>query len=393
MAEDLGNAARLLSRVASRLSGSELPTSPAPQETVATDAATELRNLFPHQFRPFASSSSSSSAFFNNNRPRPSGVFSRPNSRKRKKKQTVKEIVRRFVCLADKNQEESPDAEEHRKLLAAGLGEMKVSLPEDSVEKGVRDLLNHAFPKLKSAGGFEFMYVETQSRELKVMPPGPNGITMRYLVSFIGQGKVFIRPIQENLLGDDNFESQPKEEQRSGPFDPPQREMCNKCMKIMDIHELRSHNMNCGRDDKREDFDDELMQPTFKIYSGEIESSCSAPALRNENAASTFQKHRDGEQPATAGDRYAPQQYTEYVNLLDEDDWETVDNDPDFIAAVEASLREQESIAHCSTDVNLESAQGIIKSFIEEVQEKDFIGCELQAVNILISRRSIFQST
>ena len=36
-----------------------------------------------------------------------------------------KEIIRKFVCLSDKEQLETPDAEEQRELLMVGLGETK----------------------------------------------------------------------------------------------------------------------------------------------------------------------------------------------------------------------------------------------------------------------------
>lgn len=35
------------------------------------------------------------------------------------------------------------------------------------------------------------MYTEPRKRDLHVSPPGPNGVTMKYLATFIGQGKIF----------------------------------------------------------------------------------------------------------------------------------------------------------------------------------------------------------
>ena len=41
------------------------------------------------------------------------------------KDQKCKIIIRKFLCLSDKDQSETPDAEEQRELLIAGLGEAR----------------------------------------------------------------------------------------------------------------------------------------------------------------------------------------------------------------------------------------------------------------------------
>eukprot|EP00794_Sanderia_malayensis_P010409 gene10409-11497_t len=98
--------------------------------------------------------------------------------------------MRKFVCLADKEQADAPDCEEHRQILMAGLGEMKLSLPEEAEESDIR------------------------------------------------QGKVYIRPIQENLP----LVSLQKESKLESNA---QREMCNNCMELIQLHKLRQHYLNC----------------------------------------------------------------------------------------------------------------------------------------------------
>ena len=44
-----------------------------------------------------------------------------------------KEIIRKFVCLSDKEQLETPDAEKQQELLMVGLGETKSLLPKKPV--------------------------------------------------------------------------------------------------------------------------------------------------------------------------------------------------------------------------------------------------------------------
>ncbi len=93
------------------------------------------------------------------------------------------------------------------------------------------------FPQVGYAGGFDIMYVESRCKELKLFPPGPNGITVKYLMSFISQGKIFIRPIQENLSFEEKLAPKQVTEQQ---------ELCKKCYNIIDVFHLRDHLETCN---------------------------------------------------------------------------------------------------------------------------------------------------
>ena len=82
------------------------------------------------------------------------------------------------------------------------------------------------------------MYAEPRKRDLRIIPPGPNGLTMKYLVSFIGQ-KIFMRPIQENLLLENPSHAQVKELVH--------KERCKRCMVLLDVHALREHYTACSK--------------------------------------------------------------------------------------------------------------------------------------------------
>ena len=112
------------SRAAERLT-TNIESSPSTSQPAVATAATdngpgrfqrELSTLFPHHFQPTGSHSAS---------------FNKPQrSVKCKASETTtktnrKEIIRKFVCLSDKEQLETPDAEEQRELLMVGLGETK----------------------------------------------------------------------------------------------------------------------------------------------------------------------------------------------------------------------------------------------------------------------------
>ena len=98
----------------------------------------------------------------------PRHFASQQNTRKHKVAvKKCREIVRRFVCLADKEQIEAPDSEEQGELLTAGVGEAKLALLGDFCVKDLRELLLASFIKLDKAEGFELMYAEANTREHK----------------------------------------------------------------------------------------------------------------------------------------------------------------------------------------------------------------------------------
>ncbi len=83
-------------------------------------------------------------------------------------------------------------------------------------------------------------------------------------------------------------------------------------------------------------------------------------------------------------------EFKQYINLIDDDDLGSDDSDPDFIAAINASLVAQ---AEMNRKANLDeknSVEGIIREFVNMVQERQLDkNGELKFANILISRKSI----
>ena len=228
----------MLSRAAERLT-TNIESSPSTSQTTAVvTAATdggpgriqrELSTLFPHHFQP----TSSRSAGFNKPRRSVKRKASETNTKATKRK----EIVRKFLCLSDKEQSEALDAEEQRELLMVGLGEKKISIPEEASEVEIRDRLLENFLQLRAAGGFDLMYAEPRKRDLNVIPPGPNGVTMKYLATFIRQGKIFLRPIQVDLA----MESDAPQVNMQV-----QMEKCKRCDTLLDVYALREHYTTCS---------------------------------------------------------------------------------------------------------------------------------------------------
>lgn len=71
----------------------------------------------------------------------------------------------------------------------AGLGEARTSCPQEDF----RDLI----PALGEAGGYEILRKqEENARQLMQIPHLPNGFTVQFLKTALGQAKAFLRLIQ-----------------------------------------------------------------------------------------------------------------------------------------------------------------------------------------------------
>ena len=79
-----------------------------------------------------------------------------------------------------------------------GLGVRGLSLFQHGDNDDLHFALMEAFPQLKDGGGYELLKAN-QSRLLEVVPSPTDGYTASYLKDVVGQGKVYIRPIQRDL--------------------------------------------------------------------------------------------------------------------------------------------------------------------------------------------------
>lgn len=123
-----------------------------------------------------------------------------PQSRNRSiKKRKVSFWSHDFICLARIDQCVSPSPMDKAKLIQAGLGLKSVSFLEcGGVESFHQDLLD-AFPKLQEGGGFELLRSSQWGKVLDVIPMPPSGYSVPYLKGIVGQAKIYVRPMQQNL--------------------------------------------------------------------------------------------------------------------------------------------------------------------------------------------------
>lgn len=125
-----------------------------------------------------------------------------PYKNKRNKGWSVK-----MVCLSSKDAKRIPATAAERELLvAAGLGEKRVYIPNISCSwNEFREEIVANFPILKGCGGFELLRCISNSKELEVIKASVTQ-SPHLLKQMIGNARVFIRPIQKDLELDDNEE-------------------------------------------------------------------------------------------------------------------------------------------------------------------------------------------
>ena len=112
-------------------------------------------------------------------------------------------FTRAFVCLANTDQEFTPDASERIRLSCAGLGEAKVVFNKEGNAHHVHEKITETFPALGEAGGYELLRKpEGNSKRLIQIPHPPKGFTVQFLKAALGQAKAYLRPIQKNLVLD-----------------------------------------------------------------------------------------------------------------------------------------------------------------------------------------------
>ena len=84
-------------------------------------------------------------------------------------------------------------------LEAAGLREKKVVISDvDCSTSEFHDQLVESYPKLASGGGFEFLRCIPNTRDLELIPFETASVP-RLLKQRVGNGRLYIRPIQKDL--------------------------------------------------------------------------------------------------------------------------------------------------------------------------------------------------
>ena len=106
---------------------------------------------------------------------------------------------RSFVCMATAGQQTPPSTSERIDLSLNGLGEKKLSFPKEGNSAEVHETILAAFPALGE--GYEILRAgEGRSKQLLLIPMPPNGFSVSYLQSVLGQAKGYLRPLQRDIV-------------------------------------------------------------------------------------------------------------------------------------------------------------------------------------------------
>ena len=130
-----------------------------------------------------------------------------------KKKEKGQSWTVRFVCLDSTEACTAPCTPSAKEqLLTAGLGEKEITVPEITCTKDeFNDLILGSFPRLKACGGYELMRCIPNSKHLEIIS-SRIAQSPKLLKTTVGNGRVFIRPIQKDisLVPDESICSSPE---------------------------------------------------------------------------------------------------------------------------------------------------------------------------------------
>ena len=121
------------------------------------------------------------------------------NGHESAKKKKCVTWTQKFVCLATTNMKRVPNAPYKCLLEAAGFGEKKVVISDvECSTSEFHDQLVESYPKLAIGGGFEFPRCIPNTRDLELIPFETASVP-RLLKQRVGNGRLYIRPIQKDL--------------------------------------------------------------------------------------------------------------------------------------------------------------------------------------------------
>ncbi|XP_064387954.1 uncharacterized protein LOC135336110 isoform X1 [Halichondria panicea] len=106
----------------------------------------------------------------------------------------------KLVCLSSTEAKKVPCSVYDRNVLvSAGLGEKKTVIPDiECSAKDFNEIIISSFSKLNGCGGFELLRCVPNTKDLELISP-VIAASPKVLKSVIGNGRVFIRPIQKSL--------------------------------------------------------------------------------------------------------------------------------------------------------------------------------------------------
>ena len=169
------------------------------ESSTSSSTALEHKRLFGHSrhsnFEPFKSNY---------------GLYESRSSRKGKSKQKMvprgpgrparTTWKKECVCLRHTDQASRPSAEEKIELARDGLGLAELSFEHDGNSRHIHQVLTEKFPQLESCGGYTLCRLTDNSHHLFEIEHPAKGLSVPFLKDILGQAKLYIRPLQCDIL-------------------------------------------------------------------------------------------------------------------------------------------------------------------------------------------------
>lgn len=130
----------------------------------------------------------------------PYGTSHKGKGKGKAKKGKSQSCIFRMVCLSSPSDARVPcSASAKEALLEAGLGEKKVFVPDMYCTSDTfRSVIEEQYPKLNGCGGYELLRCIANTRDLEAISQSI-ARSPKMLKAIVGNGRVFIRPIQQSL--------------------------------------------------------------------------------------------------------------------------------------------------------------------------------------------------
>ena len=122
------------------------------------------------------------------------------------KRSNVKVWKKQAICLRYKGQTKGPDTAEKMALAKVGLGLKELEFNTEGDAMHVHNVLQEAFPSLSECGGYTLHRLATNSTDLIQIEAPRGGLRVKYLKDIIKSAKLYIRPLQADIVDDSNHE-------------------------------------------------------------------------------------------------------------------------------------------------------------------------------------------
>jgi len=107
------------------------------------------------------------------------------------------------ICLSSCDQCSIPTTEERMELACMGLGLKELQFDVDGGPVHIHEVILEKYPQLEASGGYSLLRLAENSRKLVVIETPDGGLTVPYLKDIVRQAKLYIRPLQCEILSDD----------------------------------------------------------------------------------------------------------------------------------------------------------------------------------------------